>query len=800
MANEPWIIVNAQSPIAYVDIGIPFSGNYASDITISYGRATFLRATGNIAYYRITSNIRTRFNYSNNLSLGSPIRVYGMYISSGIGYEWVGATDGYFCQVLESGHDAEYPQIYGSDQIITTLKPLQTSITFGKGETPTPSIGYSFDMICGEGVNSLTLGCIHSDGTQSTEYLYSSGGNDSGHYHFGGRWSVSNGDITGIIVSSANTYSKGDVFAEWLVLKDETSYEINTYNFTLERDVKTSIEIIDNVGYDNHFKILEGIESYDVYMEDKIHDTTTKVATVTGYTSSSASVIRGVKRYQYLYITHIIPENLQFPINTYFVYPHGYADYDDSYAIQINPDDTYYIPLEYSDRYIQVSGIYTPPPSGEVTVYVTSEGIESAVIYNNGQIVGNITPVQSSVNVNVVEDSAVTISNIYVASGYDYSSFELSVRDYMGFELDVIPFNPVNGVTFYASYDTYAVYLYGSELTPATVTVTTVGVDSYDIYAAGDFIATVTEGSSNTFNVADQDLIEIRNIRLALHYNPDITVATFYKRDGSFYWMGHIDTAISFSADDDHGTIAIHAYKYTEIRGYVRKDASIASASVSVDGEDPIAVNSSYGAGFECYADSEITFTAVTVNANGGFKGPSEDGYYVLKWYPDAEAEAQERSECWHFADPNTLPNFKINPNRLYTEISAMLPEFLWYPTEEEDEERIQSGNLFTENFSAEMWNRFREKLKTVSGLFGLEYDYTDVSSGESFVGIGNVDKDFSQAVDMMEIIPNSTLHIGHKGTGAQVWASYFQGSGWSGDSLKTALNKLIRFYNGYTD
>lgn len=227
----------------------------------------------------------------------------------------------------------------------------------------------------------------------------------------------------------------------------------------------------------------------------------------------------------------------------------------------------------------------------------------------------------------------------------------------------------------------------------------------------------------------------------------------------------------------------------------IKKSKSIESAGILLNGSFRNLTQSINP--FYVYIGSDIKFDSIVLAEN--FDVP-----YVLKFYESSDYNPDEITLIQRYITGLILPQYSVNENTLYAEISACMEPFTWYETDEEDMEYIQAGNLFTENFSADMWNAYREKLKLVCSLYGINYSYIPVESGDIFDGMGVPGyprADFSDVVDILQLLPNSQMTIGHKGTGATVFASYFQDhadTDWRhGNSIKKSLNDVIHFYNG---
>lgn len=451
----------------------------------------------------------------------------------------------------------------------------------------------------------------------------------------------------------------------------------------------------------------------------------------------------------------------------------------------------------YADSYASVSidGWLLP----DTRCYIKRhQSISAANVSIDG---GNTLAVSTSwSSYSAYEDSLISFSSILINTGAGYST-PLALNFYPRQTSDpslilyTIVFPEGTVPSYYLASDRMYCEITAS-ISYLEIEINTTGIDLAIVYINGTQETTVgsgslAEGTTVTVQVLSSDVIEISNIEIERHYDIDSFYFYGYNKTGTVIYSSPLNTStgVSFNGDS-YASVELTGQREEQINCYIKRHPSISSANVSIDGGSTFAVSTSWTS-YNAYADSSVYFSSVLVNTAEGYTTP-----LVLKFYPRQTSDPSIRTSATIIQE-GTSPGYFITSNKIYCELSASLPEFLWYSTEAEDAEYIKAGNNFKENMSHTMWNNFRAKLQKVSSLFGLNYNYSNVETDEIFYGIGNDNKDFSQVVDAISTIPVSSMTIGHKGTGATVYASYFQGTGPQGNSIKKALNDIIKFFNG---
>lgn len=401
-----------------------------------------------------------------------------------------------------------------------------------------------------------------------------------------------------------------------------------------------------------------------------------------------------------------------------------------------------------------------------------------------------------------------------IVEHYDQNSFVIQFfasRDDT-VPLEEYPFDPFNGQTFILD-ETHSVIKIIGEMYPmAYLTVYSHDnvIDRWQVAFDGDF---VTGGlfpeDGALLRPYEASLVHLYSFKINAPYRDDKLRAFIYRVDESTSWTAvdfDPNGGLSFPAGEDYGRIVIYGYTSPDppeppgpekrITIYIKKDPTIQSAILFTG--NTMRYLDSERRSFQVLSGTRVEFDSI--NIAEGYDIP-----YILRFYKTSEYRPEDVKLTTKFISGFVLPSYSANDETLYAEISATIPEFLWYEVNEEvDRYYIKNGNLFTENFSADMWNRFRSKLREILAMYGINYSYAQVSSNDIFIGIGDagtIRSDFSDVLDNILLLPGSSMTIGHKGTGATVFASYFQNSpetDWRhGNSIKKALNDIIKRRNG---
>lgn len=408
----------------------------------------------------------------------------------------------------------------------------------------------------------------------------------------------------------------------------------------------------------------------------------------------------------------------------------------------------------------------------------------------------------------IIKASSVEIMDFHDPNSFSIQFFPSEDSDTPAYEYN---YNPNSDYEFTFDIDNPYIRIIGEQLDEQKISIHTIGLRTFKINYDGhsySYWHGIDDVTSHSIMITTHvgSLVEIREAAAFAKYDQNSFKISFFKENESNSWYTgdfNVDYGSSFIVTKDHGRVTIRGDEKDPEPGervtiHIRKGISISNAAIYIEesfrnltGTDNV---------FYVYTGSDIIFDSIEML-------PSFDVPYILRFYKSDEYNPDEITLTTRFVTGNIMPRYSVNGNTLYAEIAASVPEFLWYGSEQDDIKFIKRGNLFTENFSAEMWNNFRYKLSVVAALYGIIYGFYDVYPDDIFYGMGIPGYpryDFSDVLDVIQLLPGSSMTIGHKGTGATVYASYFQNSGdpaidFHGNSIKKALNDVIHHYNGET-
>ncbi len=702
-------------------------------------------------------------------------------------------------------------------------------INIGMDWSEKPEIGpadYEYVITFGKDITGVQFTYIEGD-SQYIQHLLATGksgenidGNGNIHYYdvIGEQGTWSSGTVSwGSFIIQA-VYA-GDTIVP-LILVNDTTYKTNYWSVTGTKGATLDLYIMTNPTYTHYFKCLSGITSYDVYKVDLMAETDTKLLTVeSGKTKSSALYYR----YQSVYLTNFKKQTDEYIFNVY-----EDTDGKTYQSAEVSSSgyltDNLWITSEPRKRYIQVEGTAPKYTCGimlgdgisSCDVQINGEGETISVSYTDGYKLKYKTFEAYAID-------TIHITNIKVDSTAYIHPYTLT----MCLPDSEIPMTEVtleSGDS--ASYPVYTEYPYciiSATENLNTVRIETTGIDSCMIYAGGTYVGkmgTSTDtGASDTLNVQPGELIEIPPfdalqrsiISLTTHYDPSKYVISFYRKDETDpYWTGAFDYSkgAAFNADDDHYKVTIVGALYDKKYFNYRTNESIAARRIIVDDITYNIVNTpeSYVTAnrwfrVQVYPDSGIVFKDIYSASTSDYRGP-----VVVKFYQDYSNDSKLETLETVYSDAKNVVTFSITATRLCCELSMSVPKFSWYDADADDS-KIVKGAQVSANLTAERWNKLQAKIALMYKVNGrifnsrtgspeTTYSYTDVKSKKIIYATL-----FNAVVKAINELPGHlSMPSPNKGTGATVYAEYFQGGlGRQGYSIKDALNAAIDYFNGNT-
>ena len=722
---------------------------------------------------------------------------------------------------------------YSKQEIAIAQAGLQIRIGMDK-EEPSGSSDYAYDIILGEDIAEvyflnedgdgfdhivpvtnrpdLIAGSPYTYGTNTYYYIDANGDR---------MWSSYETTRSFIYLASVSTSSGSSVIVTLDgVIKNwpGTMSYAGIYGQTVELLIEA------NPSYKHNFKCLSGIASYDVYKVDLIAGTIGKLCTIPNGTTVSNSLYYLTDG---IYLTNFIAETDEYIFNMYEdIDGKNYQSTTISGTGRIT--DELWVGSQKRARYIQVEGTTPTYPyriklgDGISSCDVTINGETTSISYTDGYKLNyksfKVRDIDTIEINNIKVDSTAYIHPYTIGQ---YENANLSGNAYeSALESGDSASIPVNIAL------PYLIISATENLT--TVRIETTGIDSCMIYAGGTYVGklgTATDtGASDTLNVQPDSLIDIPPfdayqrsiISLTLHYDPSKYVISFYRKDETDpWWTGTFNylTGAAFNADDDHYKVTIVGTLYTMLKLQRRINESIRTCQMTVDDKryglattPPSYTDYNRRYSTSVYPDSAIVISDITAN-DSSYTGP-----VVVKFYQRSTYYADD-NECTEIlkSDDNNVVVFTMTENRRYFEISMSVPKFSWYDADADDA-KIVKGALVSENLTAERWNKLQAKIALMykvngrifndpsSGSPVTTYSYDEVKSKKIIYATL-----FNAVVKAINQLPGSQtkqLPSPNKGTGATVYAEYFQGGlgkVFGRYSVKDSLNAAIDYFNGDT-
>lgn len=710
------------------------------------------------------------------------------------------------------------------------------NIEIGMSRSEEPEVGptnYKYNITLGENITRVDFTYLSG----SSQYIIHILVNGTS-----GSWTDGNGVYhTNEIVGKEGTWSSGavsygsfviqgvytsDAIAPLILVNNET-YKTNYWSVTGTKGEVLDLYIMDNPSYIHYFKCLSGITSYDVYKVDLVLDTDTKLFTVSNKVKNSTLYYY----YQSVYLTNFIKETDEYIFNVYEDIDGKKYQSTDITSSGYTADRLWITP-EKRKRYIQVEG--TDPKytcgiklgdgisSCDVSL-LDDDGSTMSISYTDGYKLKFKT-------FDVRSYDTISITNIKIDSTSYIHPYTLSFydSDYSEIPVSTVPLKSGDSANY--PFDTdmpYCIISATENLT--TVRIETIGIDSCLIYAGGTYVGklgTATDtGASDTLNVQPGELIEIppfdmyqrSNISLTLHYDPSKYVIRYYRKDETDpWWTGTFDylEGAAFNADDDHYKVKIVGTLYSMKEMLLRVNETIARVQISIDGVNYKArtytmddtVNRVLS--LWVYPDSAVAIINLiyykVYNGNTS-KKVAELPYVVKFWAKDpGVTSGNSYSEVLKFdASAGNAATFTMTDKHLYPEISATIPKFSWYDSDSDDA-KIVKGAVVSENLTAARWNKLLFKIWVMhraSQIIFTSYTGSDEVESKKIIYATL----FNAVVKAINQLPGSQtkqLPPPNKGTGATVYAEYFQGGlgkVFGRYSIKDSLNAAIDYFNGDT-
>lgn len=708
------------------------------------------------------------------------------------------------------------------------------NIQIGMDWSVDPDVGpseYEYNITLGEGITGVQLVYI-SGGSYYFVHILTAG--------YSGSWTDGNGyQHTNEIVGEEGTWSSGDVsygsfiiqgvytssgaISPLVIINGET-YKTNYWTVTGVYGETLNLVIKENLSYNYSFKCLSGISSYDVYLVDLMAGTDKFLCTIPSGTTITKAIYY---YYQSVYLTNFKQETDEYIFNIYED-TDGTAYQSTEVTSSGYLADHIWIMARERKRYIQVEGTSPKYTFGiklgdgisSCNVQINGEGETISIGYTDGYKKKYKTFEVRSID--TIYITSIKVDSTAYIHPYTFTQWDSTELFSSAFTLD-------SGDSASFPVDTeYPYCIISATENLTTVQIETTGIDSCMIYAGGTYVGklgTATDtGASDTLNVQPGELIEIPPfdayqrsiISLTAHYDPSKYVISFYRKDETDpWWTGTFDysAGAAFNADDDHYKVTIIGALYDMINCIYRVNESVAKMYIQRDDMDNkwYAVTTPDGYktynrrwSLRVYPDSGMVIGYITYDSDK-YKGPLIVKFYKYSPYYTKNNECIETL----VGDSNNMVVFTMTKNRRYFEISMSVPKFSWYDTDADDA-KIVKGALVSENLTAERWNKLQAKIALMykvngrifndqeSGSPVTTYSYDEVKSKKIIYATL-----FNAVVKAINELPGSQtkqLPSPNKGTGATVYAEYFQGGlgkVFGRYSIKDSLNAAIDYFNG---